>query len=599
MRCRCELNQVVVTGTEQRAAQRLRQRQVLRVRGQRVEHGQQVAHRRRRHQGQRFGCGPRQVQGRQLLRHPAQRSAFATEDEDVARRHGLLQHQLAHRQRHLPRLLLAQRFLGLIAWRGQAVAPDQGIVLGGARLRFQRPQSARQHGHAGIRFRGHVGGVFAEAVELARCLGLLKDRIQHSQHGRRVAAGVVTGQHVALQAVQHEVARRFEDPRLGAPEAVDALLRIADDEHPRRCLAAGAAPGPGVTRQPGVQRLPLQRAGVLELVDHHVADARVEALLQPARQAAIAQQRQRTAFEVGHVGQAAGPLVACELIDQQARQAQHAQVFIVRGLLVAGALDVVQASHRVIELRGVQLLAQLALLREQRGACGGQCHRCVCMVQRPFQRPPLLAGNRALGSAEVARQTEQQRPHGARMDVLGRVRQTGEFGPLRRGARHAGFECAGRVGELDLDAFLQRGVQPLAQLRAPAQQHLRVEVGTRGQVGDDRRMKTPIHLGQVFVQVFDQIHVGLQSQLGQHVHRRGAQQLREPGVEGANLDRATARQHALVQPRQCGFERAGISVGQAAQAQGLHAIFDATGRRADSSRAMEKFVAPARPPSIE
>ena len=44
VRRRCELNQVVVTGAEQRAAQRLRQRQVLRVRGQRVEHGHQVAH---------------------------------------------------------------------------------------------------------------------------------------------------------------------------------------------------------------------------------------------------------------------------------------------------------------------------------------------------------------------------------------------------------------------------------------------------------------------------------------------------------------------------------------------------------------------------
>ena len=54
--------------------------------------------------------------------------------------------------------------------------------------------------------------------------------------------------------------------------------------------------------------MPLQRARVLELVDQHVAHARVEPLLHPARQRAVAQQRQRATLQVGHVGQAARAL---------------------------------------------------------------------------------------------------------------------------------------------------------------------------------------------------------------------------------------------------------------------------------------------------
>jgi hypothetical protein len=50
--------------------------------------------------------------------------------------------------------------------------------------------------------------------------------------------------------------------------------------------------------------MPLQRARVLELVDQQMGDARVEALLDPARQLAVAQQDERDALEVGHVGEA-------------------------------------------------------------------------------------------------------------------------------------------------------------------------------------------------------------------------------------------------------------------------------------------------------
>ena len=48
-----------------------------------------------------------------------------------------------------------------------------------------------------------------------------------------------------------------------------------------------------------MQRVPLQRAGVLELVDQQMAHAGVEPLLHPAGQTGITQQTERTVFEVG------------------------------------------------------------------------------------------------------------------------------------------------------------------------------------------------------------------------------------------------------------------------------------------------------------
>ena len=63
-------------------------------------------------------------------------------------------------------------------------------------------------------------------------------------------------------------------------------------------------------------------------------DARIEPLLDPARQLAVAQQRQRGALEIGHVGEAAAALVARELGEQRAAEADHAQVLVVRVVLV-------------------------------------------------------------------------------------------------------------------------------------------------------------------------------------------------------------------------------------------------------------------------
>ena len=83
-----------------------------------------------------------------------------------------------------------------------------------------------------------------------------------------------------------------------------------------------------------MQCVPLQRARVLELVDQQVRDARVEPLLDPARELAVAQQDERDALEIGHVGEALRSLVVGERGEQRTAEADHAQMLFARLVLM-------------------------------------------------------------------------------------------------------------------------------------------------------------------------------------------------------------------------------------------------------------------------
>ena len=254
----------------------------------------------------------------QGLCHQAQRLALAAQHEDVAQRGCSPRHKIGNGVRHQRRFLSPQHLFGFVARRGQAVTPFLNLV--GRLTLFQprRPRHHRQGENSRSAVGRHFGGVGAKAAELACMLCFRKHGVQQLQNLGRIASRVVARQHGAAHGLANEAARRFKDPRLGATKAVDALLGVTDDEDGRGALATGPATGTGIGRQPGVQRMPLQGAGVLKLIDQHMADACVQPLLHPTRQRGVAQQGQGTAFQIGHVGQASGTLVRREFGQQDA-----------------------------------------------------------------------------------------------------------------------------------------------------------------------------------------------------------------------------------------------------------------------------------------
>ena len=72
--------------------------------------------------------------------------------------------------------------------------------------------------------------------------------------------------------------RRNEHLRFRPAKTVNALLGITDDEDAWRLPTSS-----GIAAQPRMQRLPLQRIGVLKFIDQQMLDARIEPLLNPTR----------------------------------------------------------------------------------------------------------------------------------------------------------------------------------------------------------------------------------------------------------------------------------------------------------------------------
>ena len=131
------------------------------------------------------------------------------------------------------------------------------------------------------------------------------------------------------------------------------------------------------------------------------------------------------------------------------------------------------------------------------------------------------------------------------------MREPGAFGIARGRGFDTGRERADRVGQLDLDATLPRGIEPLLQRGAAALRRECTVIGEQRGIGQHVGMEASHQLGAQIVEVLHQLHVRAQAEFGQQIERRSAQQLREPGVEGAHLDRAAAGQHLLVQADQC------------------------------------------------
>ena len=315
----------------------------------------------------------------------------------------------------------------------------------------------------------------------------------------------------------------------------------------RRTLPAGAAAGAGIGRQPGVQRVPLQRAGVLELVDQHVADARVQPLLHPARRAwrRAAAPARRARGRSCRPGRAR----ACRRRTRPAARATAApcaQVLEVRVVLVRHARRCASSARCVAarpstspSLRGASVLGEQRRPARRRSAPARRRRRAPAASAPPASRarlPPPRAS--ALGQPRAGRRAS------AALAELGlRRRRALGVRPARRclssaPARSASSSSTRRASTASshLPAWLRprRGDQRRVVARAaPA---------SRSSAAWKRRSTSLRWSSSVLRSARLR---GSRPSSSSSSQRRGAQQLREPGVEGADLDRAAGIEHAV------------------------------------------------------
>jgi hypothetical protein len=329
--------------------------------------------------------------------------------------------------RHAARFVERARFLGVVARYRERIAPASRARGGGALL----GRRIGQLQHAPRCSARALGAVTHETVVLPIRHSLPEHRIDRIDHCAGIAPRVVARKVVSTQAFDDEALGGAEHARLGAAEAVDALLGVADDEHRRGLLPARAAAGAGVRAEPALQRLPLQIAGVLELVDQHMAQPRIEPLLHPARCSAVAQQCERAALEVLHVHPGAIALQRMPAADQRAAQTHHSPMVIVGILLRHLALELQHGIERRRHRWCLGKLARRALFREQRVARGSQRGRGVVEVERDGQFctgiAPLLVRTARQG---VDRASEQPAQRHVGSEALQRMDEAGARRPM-------------------------------------------------------------------------------------------------------------------------------------------------------------------------
>ena len=359
--------------------------------------------------------------------------------------------------------------------------------------------------------------------------------------GHRVAARVVAAEQVATQTFDDKFLGRDKHLRLGATKAVNALLRVTDQKHAGRPACAA------VSTQPRRKRLPLQRVGVLEFVDHQMPDARVEPLLHPARQNRVGQHFLARALHVVHVDPAAFLLQGRELGDQRTRQARHALLVVPGIVLLAGRHG---AQHQLLRLPDAgnadDLFAKFAR-RAGGGQQRGKHSRHVACAQGLLQLHALGRKSRRTGAAQRFGSLQQQLAirRVVRQRVFGGS-QPGEFRKLVAESLHRRVDDPGLISQGKLDPFVERRLQRLARLKPAMRLHHGLKVSAKQFVGHQHRVKPPPDQRPRRCVVFQQLVIDGQAQALQHRHRRVAQQRRKPAVEGTNLHRAPAGQHGTV-----------------------------------------------------
>ena len=427
---------------------------------------------------------------------------------------------------------------------GQAVAPGQRVAGGAASIaRIVVIGDGGQAQQLAWVFR--FGGVVAEACGLVLRLGLPHDGVDGGNHALRVAARVVAAQEVTTQAIAHKCLCGDKHLRLGPAKAVDALLGVAHDEHAGRGRPTTRA---RIARQPRVQRLPLQRVGVLKLIDQQVANARIEPLLHPAGEDGVGQHDQGRALHIVHVHPAVLLLDGHKLRNQAARQPGHALLVLPGLVLAAGGEQALQLGLGL--LRGgelLQVLRQAVFLGHEHGLAQhvqalvqvGAGQRVDDGVRR------LLRGLVGLG-AQSAGTVAPTLLAGCILQGLGRLCKRRQFGVRLLKRRHRGIDHPRNVGQIKLHPLGQRRCQRLVRLRSAMAGHHSFVVGTQaGAVGHGLQKRGP-HLTHGLGIVFQQLKVRGQPLLLQQRQRGRAQQRGKPAVEGADLHRAARLQQLAV-----------------------------------------------------
>ena len=224
--------QVVVAGAEQRAAQGPREREPMGRRDERVEHRDQILRLGRR--GQSVVSSTAEwaiVLALQRRGDQAQRLALAAEHVKLGRRRARTPASARDRPRHRRRFLLAQHDLGLEPRRRQRVAPGRSRV----RIRPSGPPIARRRAarprRRSPRCRRDLAWCARGSRRTRPRSGLAEDAVDRGDHRGRVAPRVVAGEHAAPSRPRGRSPRAASKTRGSArAEAIDALLRVADDE---------------------------------------------------------------------------------------------------------------------------------------------------------------------------------------------------------------------------------------------------------------------------------------------------------------------------------------------------------------------------------
>ena len=222
-----------------------------------------------------------------------------------------------------------------------------GAVVG-LRLR-RRERVAQSVGRCGFRFfhlhrqtaqRAGAAFVCRRMRVLGKPVHLGEHRIDRLHDRRRQAPRHVGAETGGIKMRAQKLRRRAEHPRLAAAEAVDRLLRIAHHEY-RHVAVRRARLG-----QPGRQRLPLQRVGVLEFVEQKMAVARVQLQRQRGGVLLAGEQAAGQPFGVGKVDH---PLLRLDILVRAEQRVTEQQAMAIERPDALVSLDCGDAFERGLQ----------------------------------------------------------------------------------------------------------------------------------------------------------------------------------------------------------------------------------------------------------